>query len=237
MHPLVQKTIYSVAWSIQRDCPKIHHVSPSIGKWQIEDSFWVQKFGKFWYNIQFRVSLCFLSKKWQYNSKCKHRIAKFHTFDRNSKIKIKEFELFIHNFPCYPHDRKLQNKRFQFGLKMKKSFDLDILPTNCTCYKWSSIENMFDFSSFPPREQCRHHDGPLKYKLPLRSCNTMPQETVRSHKLLQFFVFGSILRKNNKPIFKLSVGMCERVSVSFHCLFIFYCCKMSQFGGDKSETL
>lgn len=23
----------------------------------------------------------------------------------------------------------------------------------------------------------RHHDGPLKYKLPLRSCNTMPQET------------------------------------------------------------
>lgn len=25
---------------------------------------------------------------------------------------------------------------------------------------------------------CRNHDGPLKYKLPLRSCNTMPQETV-----------------------------------------------------------
>jgi hypothetical protein len=24
----------------------------------------------------------------------------------------------------------------------------------------------------------RNHKGPLKYKLPLRSCNTMPQETV-----------------------------------------------------------
>lgn len=36
----------------------------------------------------------------------------------------------------------------------------------------------------------RHHDGPLKYKLPLRSCNTMPQETVRIHKIFFFFLIG-----------------------------------------------
>lgn len=39
-------------------------------------------------------------------------------------------------------------------------------------------KNVCSFVCFSFHVRVRHHDGPLKYKLPLRSCNTMPQETV-----------------------------------------------------------
>lgn len=77
-----------------------------------------------------------------------------------------------------------------------------------SCQPLISIEIVHRCSS----NQNRHHEGPLKYKLPLRRCNTLPQETVSTIPKSKWISF--IFAQTNSVPF-ITVDLYESMSNHF----------------------